>query len=181
VTRAALPARRDAGFTLTELMAVVAVISVLGGLAVVAIKDDPVKEASRKVATLVQEARRVAVAGGPTGVAETARASIFVDDLGGSQYRVSLYRYDEATLTWAYLHSVTFRPGIEVSASSNVDFTLDGNRLAPILAYPTQRKFYPSGSAESMTLYVRRADDRGDHVRIAVYPTSGIPETFLEW
>jgi len=189
--------RTDAGFTMIELMVVVAILALTAALAVTGMKSNPVGSDARKVAALMATANRTAIGHGPvradvaaTGVKATAELEISSVANG---YLVTVYRLVENpgandgtfnyvavssealstdTQVWALLGAAATLP-TGTDPTQETDF---GNSPAPF------KEYYPDGTAQAMTVYLRHVtNDAATRYRVVGMPLSPAPQVFQDW
>ena len=191
--RGSRPARA-AGFTLTELMIVVALVGVLTTLGIYLMRAKPrASDVASQLSSKIAEASRKAVATGAvrsdvaTALASTARtrAVISVAARGGT---IALERLEEDpapadTASWVTLSVETLHPSITISGyKASADLT--GGATAPDVALAAgaslEVRCYPDGRCDGMTIYL--ASDGGRRkARVVVMPLGGSPATFATW
>jgi prepilin-type N-terminal cleavage/methylation domain-containing protein len=159
--------RRQAGFTLTELMVVVSIIGVLVTMAIVYMRPRvrPIDVATR-VGDLVREGSRRAVALGPVradvvvALGSKARTQVLAV-AAGSVVTFTLYRLQEATLptangTWMPIESYTVDANVLAAkwAPFAGDRTMPG-QLSTWNTFVVQCK--PDGTCDSVTMFFQAA------------------------
>ena len=187
-THASASSRAQAGFTLIELMVVVAMISILTSVAALGLKPSASpRRTATDLATRVKECTRLAVAGGPirddvlTALGSRARARVAIRyrSGGGQEVVVEHLEEDAAPSTGA--------SWVEVSRSTVVDaIKIDGYRDSAELAStggPDQTftsgeldlSCYPDGTTDARTFYVD-----WDGSRVAADPGGGAADERTE-
>lgn len=186
--------RREAGFTLTELMVVLAIISVLAVMAV-SYSRPKVKpiDVSNRVGDLIREGNRRAVALGPVranvALALGSKARTKVIATGTTQPTFTLQRLQEdmpitaATGVWVDVQSYTV----------NADVTADsfGNGVgsyAALVKSSTWSAFttncYPDGTCDAKTLFFKATNPTNvndTNSRMSLMPLGGAIMTRRDW
>lgn len=189
-----MTARRQHGFTLTELLVVVALVGVLATLGVSLLRGNPRPvDAAAQVSSKLAEASRKAVAAGAVrgdvaaALGSTARTRVRFA-VTSAAVTLTLQRLVEdaapaVTATWEDL-SVATLPGSVVLAGYSPAADLAGGAASPAVALGTgdslEVRFNPDGTADGLTVYL--AATRGPHrARVVVLPLGGTPMTFDRW
>lgn len=162
--------RREGGFTLTEMMVVVAMIAILAALAVSRFDTAPrAGDAAATMAALIRETARKAVgSNSPTRLVIT----------NGDQITFSVERLVEEPETWTVLGTRTLPKGLEASGYTDLAVLDDGATPAVTLG-TAEIRCYPDGVCAGATVYFQGR--RGDRARVAVLPLGGAPITYRTW
>jgi prepilin-type N-terminal cleavage/methylation domain-containing protein len=195
--------RRARGFSLVELMVVIAILGTAASLAVMTVKADPTAKSAREVAAFLQVARRAAIAHGPvradvqtaTGMAATEMVR-FKETTNGS--RVEIYDLVEQTgptsnwvfNAWAWVPNRAKIYGVALTANTSGGESLP---TAFVVNSSVDIYFFPNGTmgigntsgsagASGATVYLEtRNATKPDKFRIFVMPLSGMPTTTKGW
>jgi prepilin-type N-terminal cleavage/methylation domain-containing protein len=185
------------GYSLVELMVVLCMVAVIGAIAMVSMRKDATPQAAREVAAIMQEARREAVAHGPVraDVAQAlnstaaARIDYTFNPAGAndpsSQGKVELFLLVEdpsgqPTATWQLQNTLYVNTDAMLWADTSVASSGAGVN-PPGQTAVQQRFYYPNGSADANTVYLKSKRPNGDLYRIFVMPLSGNATTVRGW
>lgn len=197
-----MPGRRtrSSGFTMVELMVVVAILALTAALAVTGMKSNPVGSDARKVAALMATANRTAIGGGPirTDVAATGiRHRAVLEILGQTNgFQLTVYKVvenpgaNDGTFTYVPVGNETLNQDTEVWALGDTAATLPTGTdptqtdftppVAPNLG--PNKKYFPDGTAEAMTIYLKnKTNDAATRYRVVALPLSPAPQVFQDW
>jgi prepilin-type N-terminal cleavage/methylation domain-containing protein len=181
-----------AGFTLTELMIVVAILAILSSLAIVHLKSrtKPIDVASR-FAQLVAEASRVAVRGGPVRddvalAGGSKRRTRIVGSVNGETVAFTLEVLVEQAgttdPTWAYVGGMTMPAKVEA-----FDYAMAVGNHASITPSTDWTQFelacFPNGSCAASSLFFAASDGptQDRHARISVLPLGTATYVKNDW
>jgi prepilin-type N-terminal cleavage/methylation domain-containing protein len=185
MTTRAAPTQR--GFTLTEMMVVVAMIAVLAGLAVANFDSAPrASDAASTMAALVRETARKAVEGGAVrddvvaGFGTARTKLVITNDDGRIVFSIEKLVEDpnNADAAWVVLGTRTMAKGLEASGYSDQADLTDGNTPEVTLG-TAEILCYPDGICDGATVFF--SGRRTDRARVAVLPLGGAPVTYRTW
>ena len=193
MTRAGRARARQGGFTLVELITVVAIIGVLVTLSVNMLKAKPrAIDLALDVSTRLAEASRKAVAAGAVrsdvalAQASAARTHVLITVGVGGGGTMTTERLEEDDLpssgaTWLELVTVTLPKSIRVAGvRAAADLSGLGIETASVAGDEIEIKCYPDGRCDGRTIYLESTDQRRK-ARVAVLPLGGTPITFDSW
>jgi prepilin-type N-terminal cleavage/methylation domain-containing protein len=187
--------RREDGFTLTELMATIAVVGILSTGAMVTLRrpEDPGHGAIR-LTNAVRQCTRLAVSRGPvradvaTALGSTARARLVVrPESGSSAQVVAVELLEEAAepstdAEWSITSQFRFSGSIRVAGvRSSSELTAGLGPATLIDSSEVAMECTPDGAAQAITYYLDGDAGESERVRVVVMPLAGEPLTMDGW
>ena len=178
--------QRERGFTLIEMMVVVAIISILISMVVLTInsKTQPI-DVSTRIGDMVREAHRRAISSGMVRAdvqvaagCGKARTKLTSD---GTTYSLNLLvEGTVGTCTWTLLDSYTLP-----SAVTTNSYSLSVGAKASVTTSTTWSSFsvgcYASGLCDPGSLYFERSSGAARQSRLSVLPLGGAVYIRTDW
>jgi prepilin-type N-terminal cleavage/methylation domain-containing protein len=198
---------KQTGFTMIEMMVVIAIVGIVATLSLKSFKSDEAGTDARHVAGMMATARRFATQGGavrpdvvtalqppfvplptPPDPAKFpfARARLEITVQAGVPL-VRVWKLDElgplGTFQWTYvagtfLSDETSVGGVDTTTAA---LTPISPATPPVTAFPVYVYYYPDGSADSVTTYLENKDRKGKRYRIVGLPLVPAPQVFIDW
>ncbi|HTE54926.1 MAG TPA: prepilin-type N-terminal cleavage/methylation domain-containing protein [Kofleriaceae bacterium] len=165
------------GFTLVEVVVVIAMIGVLSSVALVFIKPRSVAATARgyadEVAALCDAARQRAVASRTIQRIEVEATRVI-------HYRGSLPGIKDPP-AWELIGTLDVPSGVIIRAMSDRTHVLTGDSVPSAgTGIPGAVQFSPDGSAAAATIFVEDSESR-NRARVAIYRATGSVYAYYEW
>jgi prepilin-type N-terminal cleavage/methylation domain-containing protein len=185
--------RASGGFTLVELMIVVAIISIVAAVAIGSYRTNPTGDAARSIAALMATAYRVAIAGGPIRADVATQAEV----AGGRallEFEVTPEGHTQVTVrkvvegegdgvyTLEAVQSIFLHEDVTLfKVLDSAQIGLSSTAIEPG-GLPATKRYYPPGSADPYTIYLRhRTRESATRYRVVGMPLSPAPQVFQDW
>ena len=181
--------RSQRGFTLIELMVVVAILGITAALVITNFKSNPSGSEARHIAGAMATAFRTAMNGGPVSSAVVsaggprARAMLEIKE-SGAGYQAIVWKLVESGsgFSWTEVETVPIAPEVEIlkiTDTATVDLSTTEITAGGV---PATKYYYANATADPFTIYLRkRGDDSRTRYRIIGMPLSPTPQVFQDW
>jgi prepilin-type N-terminal cleavage/methylation domain-containing protein len=202
---------KQTGFTMIEMMVVIAIIGIVATLSLKSFKSDEAGTDARHVASQMATARRFATQGGavrPDVVAALqppnpqppvwpasgsapdptkfpfARARLEITLAAGVQL-VRVWKLDElvplGTFQWTYVTGTYLSDETSVAGVDRTAALTPTGAAPAAPAWPVYIYYYPDGSADAVTTFLENKDGKGKRYRIVGLPLVPAPQVFIDW
>ena len=189
--------KSQSGFTLVELMVVVAILAVISSVAVLNISSGPkIGDLSKGLAAKIGEAARLAKSRGPVRAdvvaaqGESARSQIAIINNGLDQnqtVRVEVLNENDLpgnSFVWDPTSVIYIPPEVIVAGYRN-SADLEGGQGGPETALTAgstlEVKCYTTGACDAMTLYLQTTKGGDRRTRVVLMPLNGTPLVYGGW